>query len=100
MGRGGRVSGFRLVRNRWLDRVVRAGLVALDRDGTTVTLDDWNFAGQSGLRTPTSDERERLRRIAVSDEVVRLVARVASEPNRDDGPRNFARGPIRPAHAE
>lgn len=61
-------------------RAIQAGRIALERGSYMITLDDWQQAAIAPYGPLTSDERERLKSVSVSDEVIRRVAEDESMP--------------------
>jgi hypothetical protein len=55
-------------------RAIRAGRIALARGSHMVDLDDWQQAATAPDRPLAPDERDRLKAVSVSDEVIRRVA--------------------------
>ena len=74
--------GFDPQRNSAPRRAIRAGRIALARGGHTIELTDWKQAATAPDRSLTPDEREHLKAVSVSDEVIRQVAEDESKPSR------------------
>lgn len=66
--------GYRPNRKWYLDRACRAGMIALEHGRRVIDSGDWEAAGNAVQRSPTLEQREQLKTVAVSDDVVRLVA--------------------------
>lgn len=66
--------GFDPNRNAEPRRALRAGLLALARGSQIIEADDWAQAATCRDRPLAPDERERLKAVSVSDEVVRMVS--------------------------
>ncbi|WP_156924810.1 hypothetical protein [Pseudoxanthomonas sp. J35] len=67
-------------RKPWMDRVLRAGMIAIERGDTVIGLEDWQCAAEESRRKLSSDAG-RLKDVSVSDDVVRAVADIMSRPS-------------------
>lgn len=79
--------GFDPQRNSVPRRAIRAGRIALERGSEVIELDDWRQAATSADQPLTQDERDRMKAVSVSDEVIRRVAEGESKsmPEADGG---------------
>lgn len=89
-------------RNSAPRRAIRAGRIALARGSHTIELEDWQQAATTPDRPLAPNERDRLKAVSVSDEVIKRVAedeskrrsKADADPLRHDG--RWMRRPVVP----